>query len=50
MGRYLDGSYRSFNDIVAGDFLNPYFEMKPPVIEKPFRRPDINGYVVASGK
>ena len=28
--------------------LNPYFEMKPPVIEQPFRRPDIDGYVVAS--
>ena len=47
MGRCLDRIVQSFTEIYAGYFLNPYFEMKPPVIEQPFRRPDIDGYVVA---
>ena len=49
-GEVLGRIVQAFNEIYAGNFLNPYVEMKPPVIEKPFRRPDINGYVVASRK
>lgn len=37
-----------FGDIYVGDMLNPFFQMKPPVVEHPFRRPEIDGYVVAS--
>jgi len=46
-GQVLGQISQSFTEIVAGDLLHPYFEAKPPAIEQPFRRPDINGYVVA---
>jgi hypothetical protein len=49
-GQVLGQITNIFNEIVAGDYLYPYFEAKPPVIEQPFRRPDINGYIVASRK
>jgi hypothetical protein len=38
----------SFQEIENGDLLDTYSVMEPPVISRPFRRPDINGYVVAS--
>lgn len=49
-GQVLGKIMNSFTEIYAGYLLNPYFEMKPPVIEQPFRRPDIDGYVVAARK
>ena len=49
-GQVLGKIVQSFTEIYAGYLLNPYFEMKPPVIEQPFRRPDIDGYVVAARK
>jgi len=49
-GQVLGRITHSFTEIYAGYLLNPYFEMKPPVIEQPFRRPDIDGYVVAARK
>jgi LysM repeat protein len=49
-GQVLGKIVQSFTEIHAGYLLNPYFEMKPPVIEQPFRRPDIDGYVVAARK
>ena len=49
-GQILGQIVQSFSDIHAGYLLNPYVEMEPPVIEQPFRRPDIEGYVVAARK
>ena len=49
-GQVLGRIVESFTEIYAGYFLNPYVEMKPPVIEQPFRKPDIDGYVVAARK
>jgi len=49
-GHVLGQIVQSFTEIYAGYLLNPYFEMKPPVIEQPFRRPDVDGYVVATRK
>ena len=49
-GQILGQIVQSSDQIYAGYFLNPYVEMKPPVIEQPFRRPDIEGYVVAARK
>ena len=49
-GQVLGQIVQVFTEIYAGYLLNPYFEMKPPVVEQPFRRPDINGYIVAARK
>lgn len=49
-GQVLGKIEQAFSDIVAGNFLNPYFEMTLPAVEQPFRRPDVSGYVVASRK
>lgn len=37
-----------YDDITTGDVLVPYSEMKSPVVSKPYRKPDIQGYVVAA--
>ncbi len=37
-----------YNDITTGDVLVPYEEMVPPVVSKPYRTPDIRGYIVAA--
>jgi LysM repeat protein len=39
---------QGFSEILIGDLLIPYYEMNPPVVEQPFRKPDIDGYVVAT--
>lgn len=39
---------QGFSEILIGDMLIPYYEMQPPVVERPYRRPDIDGYVVAT--
>ena len=49
-GHVIGQIMQAFTPILAGFFLNPYVEMKPPVIEQPFRRPDIKGYIVAARK
>lgn len=38
----------AFDDITVGDILAPYVEMAPPVVSKPYRKPDIQGYIVAA--
>ncbi len=38
----------SFNEIVTGDLLDTFSEMEPPVVSTPFRKPNIEGYVVAA--
>lgn len=49
-GHVLGTILQSFTEIHIGDFLNPYSEMNAPVVEQPFRRPEIDGYIVASRK
>jgi LysM domain len=39
---------QGFSEILIGDLLVPYYEMQPPVVERPYRKPDIDGYVVAT--
>lgn len=38
----------SFKEIESGDLLDAYSAKEPPFVSKPFRRPNIEGYVVAS--
>jgi hypothetical protein len=40
----------SFSDITIGDVLDTFSDIDPPVIAKPFRTPDADGYVVAAYK
>lgn len=37
---------RIFSDVNMGDILDTYIEMSPPAVSKPYRRPDIKGYIV----
>ena len=37
-----------YNDITTADVLVPYAEMATPVVSKPYRKPDIKGYIVAA--
>jgi len=37
-----------YGDITTGDVLIPYAEMTPPIVSKPYRKPDIKGYIVAA--
>jgi hypothetical protein len=38
----------TYDNITTGDILVPYAEMTPPVVSKPFRKPDVKGYIVAA--
>jgi LysM repeat protein len=38
----------SYKDIITGDILDTFYEMEPPVVPKPFRKPVIEGYVLAT--
>lgn len=38
----------SFKEILTGDILDTFSEMVPPVISKPFRKPSVEGYVIAA--
>lgn len=38
----------SYKDVLTGDILDTFYEMEPPVVSKPFRMPDIEGYVLAT--
>ncbi len=49
-GHVIGRILQAFSEIFAGYFLNPYIEMKPPVIEQPFRRPEVMGHIVATRK
>ena len=37
-----------FTDIMKGDLLDTYYEITPPLVEKTFRKPDIEGVILAS--
>lgn len=37
-----------FNNIVTGDFLDTFYEITPPVASKSYRKPSIDGYVIAT--
>jgi RNAse (barnase) inhibitor barstar len=39
---------QGFSEILIGDFLVPFYEMQSPVVERPFRKPEVDGYVVAT--
>jgi hypothetical protein len=39
---------QGFSEILIGDLLVPFYDMQPPVVGKPFRKPDIDGYVIAT--
>jgi LysM repeat protein len=38
----------AFKEIATGDILDMFYEMEPPVVQKPFRKPNIEGYVLAT--
>ena len=38
----------AFKEIATGDILDMFYEMGPPIVQKPFRKPDIEGYVLAT--
>ncbi len=48
LGETIAEITHSFNPIGIGDHLDPYYEINPPVAEKSPRKPDIEGYVVAT--
>ena len=39
---------RTYKDVLIGDILDTYVEMTPPVVAKPYRKPEVKGYVVAA--
>lgn len=47
-GQVLGEIVEAVDIIQPGYLLNPYVDMTPPVVEQPFRRPDVKGYIVAS--
>lgn len=52
---YKDGDatanvIKSFEEIEQGDILDTYYDMKPPKTKGNFRRPDINGMIIAAAK
>src|SRR4030042_3875821 len=38
----------SFNEISTGDMLDEFYEIEPPLAIKDPRKPDINGYIIAT--
>lgn len=38
----------SFKEIETGDLLDRYYEMTPPLVSSTYRKPDVEGYVVAA--
>jgi LysM repeat protein len=38
----------TFHDIATGDLLDTYYDIDPPLIKKPYRKPDIAGVVVGT--
>jgi hypothetical protein len=47
-GETLASILISFKEIVSGDLLDTFEVMEPPVVLKPFRKPNIEGYIVAA--
>jgi len=39
---------RSYEDIILGNWLIAYADMPPPVVSKPYRKPNIQAYIVAA--
>ena len=37
---------KTFSDVNIGDTLDTYSEMTPPTVSKPYRKPDVRGYIV----
>jgi len=48
MGRQSQKILTSFKEIESGDSLDVYSAKEPPFVSKPYRKPNIEGYVVAS--
>ncbi|KQC11230.1 MAG: hypothetical protein APR62_10340 [Smithella sp. SDB] len=40
---------KSFSEINAGDLLDSYYDIEPPMTQGRFRTPDINGTIIATG-
>ena len=39
---------KSYEDIILGNWLIAYTDMPPPVVSKPYRKPNIQAYIVAA--
>ncbi len=39
---------KTYSEISAGDILDTYTRMNPPVVSKPYRKPDLRGYIIAA--
>ena len=39
---------KSYQEVIIGNLLIPYSPMTPPVVPKPYRKPIIEGYIVAA--
>jgi LysM repeat protein len=39
---------KSYQEVIIGNLLIPYSYMTPPVVPKPYRKPKIEGYIVAA--
>lgn len=48
LGETIAEITHSFNPITIGDHLQPYYEINPPVAEESPRKPDVEGYIVAT--
>jgi hypothetical protein len=40
--------YEIFDHVMSGDLLDPYYEINPPLVKEPYRRPDIEGTIVGT--
>ncbi len=38
-----------YADILDGDLLDAYYVITPPIVDEPFRKPDIDGVILSSG-
>jgi hypothetical protein len=48
LGETIARITHSFMDINTGDLLDTYYEMTPPLAEASYRKPETDGYVVAT--
>ncbi len=39
---------RIFSDVLSGDLLDTYYEVNPPLIKEPYRKPDLEGVILAA--
>lgn len=47
-GEIIAKILKSYEEIILGDWLIAYTDMQPPVVAEPYRRPNINAYIVAA--